>query len=119
MSALDTSDVLRNINPSPTKHTLSLPVEISSAIFRLCLTQSTIFFIDNEKDCICQPVALSGVCALWRDVAISTSQLWRTIVLLLDPNAVEMHRAYLEALLYRSGNRSLIIKLAHWKERDD
>ncbi|KAJ7249720.1 hypothetical protein B0H12DRAFT_1019546, partial [Mycena haematopus] len=52
---------------------LTLPPEITSEIFCHCLPTERQSDIVNPKEA---PLVLTQVCGLWRNIAISTPELW-------------------------------------------
>ncbi|KAJ7019460.1 hypothetical protein C8F04DRAFT_895091, partial [Mycena alexandri] len=92
---------------------LTLPVEITQEIFIQCLP------FDQCRPFVTQvetytPLTLLGVCREWRDIALSTPELWAALSLHFDPvpsgvSAPKLNQvnAYIEKWLDRATNRPL------------
>ncbi|KAF8176627.1 hypothetical protein K438DRAFT_70672 [Mycena galopus ATCC 62051] len=78
---------------------LRLPVEILSEIFLLC----------GRKRDGCRPRLVATVCRRWRNVALSTSNLWSEIRLIEEETKVESLDSLLALQLQRSGQVPLSI----------
>ncbi|KAJ7718359.1 hypothetical protein DFH07DRAFT_1068058 [Mycena maculata] len=87
---------------------LSLPSELASFIFFHCTPSST---PPPQPSSLESPLRLSQVCRHWRDIAISTPELWQCIAFVSpvpsDLRSVEM----LGTWLSRSGRHPLNISL--------
>ncbi|KAJ7498511.1 hypothetical protein FB451DRAFT_1548365 [Mycena latifolia] len=55
---------------------LTLPPEITSEIFVLCLPAERVWDVVNPQEA---PLLLMHVCSAWRQIAISTAALWTTL----------------------------------------
>ncbi|KAJ7020636.1 hypothetical protein C8F04DRAFT_1241914 [Mycena alexandri] len=102
---------------------LTLPVEITQEIFIQCLPfdQCRPFVTQVETH---TPLTLLGVCREWRDIALSTPELWAALSLHFDPvpsgvSAPKLNQvnAYIEKWLDRATNRPL--SLCFERETDD
>ncbi|KAJ7685712.1 hypothetical protein DFH06DRAFT_1289492 [Mycena polygramma] len=60
------------------RHTLGLPPEILAEIFLHCLPESIVPSLTTA------PLILCGVCRRWRDVAITTPALWKSLIIDFD-----------------------------------
>ncbi|KAJ7246531.1 hypothetical protein B0H12DRAFT_756766 [Mycena haematopus] len=87
---------------------LTLPPEITSEIFFHCLPTKRQADIVNPKEA---PLLLMQVCGLWRNIAISTPELWATFDIEIgwpEPHLLEVG----ETWLGRAHERPLSIKLS-------
>ncbi|KAJ7129212.1 hypothetical protein C8R44DRAFT_872504 [Mycena epipterygia] len=96
---------------------VTLPPEITSAIFLYCLPTA---YTDREWNSVNPheaPVLLSHVCRTWRDVAFSTSALWAQIELKInDEESVDVFKTWLT----RAGGFPLSVKLyMEWNLEED
>ncbi|KAJ7711666.1 hypothetical protein B0H16DRAFT_592200 [Mycena metata] len=91
---------------------LTLPPEIVSEIFVHFLP---VYPKRAPQKGLLSPITLGQVCRLWRQIAFSTPQLWRTFTLVLYADASE--RSYqadhvrMEAALRRSGSSPLSVQV--------
>ncbi|PPQ66983.1 hypothetical protein CVT26_009946 [Gymnopilus dilepis] len=96
---------------------LRMPVEVSSAIFQLCIPPVTIN--SSAKDLRKHRrviLALGGVCSGWRDITLSTQQLWTTISLCLTSRFARSNLSRWKDFLTRSGQLALSIYLYEMPE---
>ncbi|KAJ6504582.1 hypothetical protein C8R47DRAFT_151596 [Mycena vitilis] len=70
---------LDSLTESLTFPILSLPVEITSQIFVHCLPDSA-----RDVSPLDAPLVLGRVCSVWRNIALSTPQLWTSWSLSID-----------------------------------
>ncbi|KAJ7625283.1 hypothetical protein DFH06DRAFT_1229042 [Mycena polygramma] len=102
---------LDSLTESLTFPILTLPVEITSQIFVYCLPDS-----DDARDVspLDAPLVLGRVCSTWRNIALSTPQLWTFLSLSIDRNAYSPTLfSALKQWLLRSRNFPLSIRLHH------
>jgi hypothetical protein len=87
---------------------LALPVEITSRIFRFCLPAHGRVAPSARS----APLLLAQICQQWRDVALSTSQLWSSLYI----NGGRIPQPCLENIIrtwfYRAKQTSLSVGLA-------
>ncbi|KDQ62756.1 hypothetical protein JAAARDRAFT_149868, partial [Jaapia argillacea MUCL 33604] len=80
-----------------------LPPEILSKIFAHALHPG---FVHPLRNCL--PVLLTHVCSYWRQIALSTSALWASLVVSpYDDEEIVRMRPILESFLTRSGTAPL------------
>ncbi|KAJ7742827.1 hypothetical protein B0H16DRAFT_1693666 [Mycena metata] len=115
--------LLRELAIVATFPVLTLPVEITQEIFiqSLPFHKCRPFVTQVETR---TPLALLGVCREWRDIALSTPELWTALSLHFDPvpsgvsdQKLNQVNAYIEQWLTRAGNRPL--SLCFERETDD
>ncbi|KAF7352455.1 F-box domain-containing protein [Mycena venus] len=105
--------VLRHLDEVATYPVLTLPIEITQEIFTQCLPSTAASF--SIKKLRSHPLMiLLRVCRAWRDIALSTPELWSTLCIHFDtigpgvfipqPGAVE---AYIDRWLGRAALRPL------------
>ncbi|KAJ6496233.1 hypothetical protein C8R45DRAFT_1094486 [Mycena sanguinolenta] len=92
---------------------LSLPTEITSHIFVECLPNDTGFSPSKA----CAPLLLMQVCRRWREIAVSTSELWSSLDIACwdpttDPQGLQLG---FETWFSRAGARPLSLTLQHRK----
>ncbi|KAJ7183666.1 hypothetical protein C8R46DRAFT_518091, partial [Mycena filopes] len=86
---------------------LSLPTEITAEIFlRFCDSD-----VPPQPDPSQGPLLLAQICHQWRQVAICTAEIWRSLHLAASPKSVELLTLWLD----RSGNLPLDLTLQHWE----
>ncbi|KAJ7223920.1 hypothetical protein C8J57DRAFT_1731383 [Mycena rebaudengoi] len=81
---------------------LTLPAEITSAIFVECLDfseENTILDAHPNR----APLVLMHVCRMWRSIAISTRRLWAALRLTVNPENLMHHGAFIDAWFGRAG----------------
>jgi hypothetical protein len=87
---------------------LALPVEITSRIFRFCLPAHGRVAPSARS----APLLLAQICQQWRDVALSTSQLWSSLYI----NGGRIPHTYVENIVrtwfYRARQTPLSVGLA-------
>ncbi|KAF8956474.1 hypothetical protein BDZ97DRAFT_1851695 [Flammula alnicola] len=90
-----------------------LPPEISSEIFLHCIPEE---LVDKDLEhetstAISAPLILSSVCQKWREIALTTPQLWTSVPLRLTPRS---HRSLIQLArewIGRSGQLPLLLNL--------
>ncbi|KZP22123.1 hypothetical protein FIBSPDRAFT_1043826 [Athelia psychrophila] len=106
------SDVMDKLTlDSPPQTERSLPVSISSIANELLSRIFTLATHDSHDpyDAILYPIIVSHVCATWRQVALSTSELWTSIILTHPSPWSQLSRTI--AYLSRSRRRPLSLFL--------
>ncbi|KAJ7258893.1 hypothetical protein C8J57DRAFT_1185240 [Mycena rebaudengoi] len=91
---------------------LTLPIEVTAEIFVNFLP---IYPSPPPLTGLLSPALLGRICRQWRDVALSTPQLWRAVVIHIPRNAersISEHLNTLNTWLIRSRNCPLSISLA-------
>ncbi|KAF9448793.1 hypothetical protein P691DRAFT_668795 [Macrolepiota fuliginosa MF-IS2] len=100
--------------------TVTLPYEIISTIFQQacppldvnCTQEST---ESSSKDggitYPTLPFKLAAVCSQWRDIALSTPQLWTSVAFTLYQNRAPLNAAALETFFARSGSCEVAVSL--------
>ncbi|KAF8205659.1 hypothetical protein K438DRAFT_1757013 [Mycena galopus ATCC 62051] len=63
------------------RRALALPLEILAEIFTYCVPDDREFIIPTLTT---MPLVLCGLCRQWREVAISTPELWNSLVLVME-----------------------------------
>ncbi|KAJ7368751.1 hypothetical protein DFH08DRAFT_32633 [Mycena albidolilacea] len=99
---------LRELQPIIVHPTLTLPPEIISKIFLHCLPAKRESDVANPKEA---PLLLTQVSRAWRDIAISTPELWSAFDVEIgwpEPNLLDMGETWLK----RARERPLSVKLA-------
>ncbi|KAK7062111.1 hypothetical protein R3P38DRAFT_2833473 [Favolaschia claudopus] len=87
---------------------LTLPPEITSEIFVRCLPAERQLDMVNPKEA---PLLLMQVCSLWREIAMSTPELWADFDLEIgwpEPHLVDFSKAWLQ----RACDRPLAVNLS-------
>ncbi|KAJ7076025.1 hypothetical protein B0H15DRAFT_608560 [Mycena belliarum] len=100
--------------PTPRLSILDFPPEITAAIFVHCVADRP-FFGPTKLPWLSQheaPLLLGRICRQWRDVALSTPELWNSIEVEC-PYFVEDIVPALDRWLLRSGNSPLTIDLQY------
>ncbi|KAJ7476229.1 hypothetical protein FB451DRAFT_269696 [Mycena latifolia] len=87
---------------------LTLPVEITSQIFVECLPPTP-----PSASTFDAPLVLGRVCSRWREIALSTPQLWASWSLAIDGGSLSRVIYSLKLWLERSKNCPLSIRLHH------
>ncbi|KAJ6606018.1 hypothetical protein DFH09DRAFT_1269122 [Mycena vulgaris] len=95
---------------------LTLPTEITTEIFLLCLPQRA-----QEPRRRAAPLLLGGICRDWRGIALSTPRLWSVLQLTLDKSRPrpELLSELLSAWLSRSGAQPLKLSLSYEDRRHE
>ncbi|KAJ7781698.1 hypothetical protein DFH07DRAFT_791220 [Mycena maculata] len=93
----------------------SLPPEITSEIFILCLPTSSLDRQWNSVNAHEAPMVLSHVCRTWRAIAISTPTLWAQIDLEMhDDHSLDVFKTWVG----RSRAHPLSLKFHGWTGKD-
>ncbi|KAF8202008.1 hypothetical protein K438DRAFT_1581458, partial [Mycena galopus ATCC 62051] len=82
---------------------LMLPPEITILIFLHCLPEASAY---PQPSPLSAPLLLAQICRQWRDIAIASPALWRSIGL-VDTRSVGVFQTWLS----RSGNHPLNLSL--------
>ncbi|KAJ7476060.1 hypothetical protein FB451DRAFT_265783 [Mycena latifolia] len=85
---------------------LGLPVEVTTEIFFQLLPTTL-----SETRSTDAPLLLTRICRHWRDIAISTPELWSNFVFLADSPQSEARDYLINYWLSRSRHRALFISL--------
>ncbi|PPQ66993.1 hypothetical protein CVT26_009957 [Gymnopilus dilepis] len=116
--------VTSNMNEMHSPLILRAPVEIASKIFQFCVSDvgfPRLYHYDRYRryetatEAAC---AISAVCRGWRDIAISTPQLWTTIDIAVGSPRLLDHLDTIQAWLSRSKALPLKIELTDSAEEN-
>ncbi|KAF8213998.1 hypothetical protein K438DRAFT_1802721 [Mycena galopus ATCC 62051] len=108
------SDVERELHATATFPVLTLPTEITAEIFLCCYSIFDPLCIPECKSSA--PIVLTAVCHAWRDIALTTPELWSKLEVRFDdisaavaskPGLVE---GIIDRWLARAGNCPLSLK---------
>ncbi|KAJ7740079.1 hypothetical protein B0H16DRAFT_1890850 [Mycena metata] len=85
---------------------LTLPVEIVAQIFCWTLVLSRLQLKSTSRQ---EPWRLGQICRLWREIALSTPQLWNTIEIIATPHISYHYDERIRTFLSRAGSLPLAI----------
>ncbi|KAK7062176.1 F-box domain-containing protein [Favolaschia claudopus] len=131
LAALDRekADIQRQLNSTAFFPVTTLPVEITTEIFLLCLP--SIDDLRNNRQHISAtmkshaPTVFLGVCRDWRDIALATPSLWSCLYLRLDlihKNIAErpgVFEDFIAQWFGRAANRPLSVAFHHRRYQED
>ncbi|KDR69828.1 hypothetical protein GALMADRAFT_230486 [Galerina marginata CBS 339.88] len=105
------SETTRHYPPEPTS-ILRLPFEITAEIFAF-YTETQHNCDVNSKSGMSAPLLLAAVCKTWREIALTTPQLWTTINIFIPSFAkIPFLTELAESWMKRSGDLPLNIKVS-------
>ncbi|KAF8213910.1 hypothetical protein K438DRAFT_1927157 [Mycena galopus ATCC 62051] len=118
--------VQRHLASVATYPVLTLPVEITQEIFKQCLPFAEHSSLALGELELCAPMVLLRICRQWRDIALSTPELWSTLSLTFDtitpgvvvpkPGAIE---AYIDQWFGRAALRPVSLAMGFHRKDED
>ncbi|KZP34320.1 hypothetical protein FIBSPDRAFT_1035387 [Athelia psychrophila] len=100
-----------------------LPADVLTQIFQHCVIapwlSSAPHLWNLRYECDNTPLMVASVSRQWRNVALSTPQLWSVLSLVLRPKHTKQYIELAKMWLFRAGNSPLSIRLVTYKDYNE